>query len=117
MYNPIQLTTTVPSVRTSLSRSPLRRGSLLIPLALACFALSPTVRAVTPAPDGGYPSGNTAEGEDARAHVPLRVRTNWVQAEFDAEHTVHNKYENVLNPSNVGRLELAWTAQVIGGFI
>src|SRR6266581_9046220 len=38
---------------------------LLIPLLLACFALSPTARAVIPAPDGGYPGGNTAEGDDA----------------------------------------------------
>ena len=33
--------------------------------ALACFALSPTARAVLPAPDGGYPGQNTAEGDDA----------------------------------------------------
>ena len=37
----------------------------LIPLLLACFAFLQKVQAVTPAPDGGYPSGNTAEGEDA----------------------------------------------------
>jgi uncharacterized coiled-coil protein SlyX len=43
------------------------RGFLLIPLAvaLACFALSPTARAVDPPPDGGYFNFNTAEGEDA----------------------------------------------------
>jgi hypothetical protein len=41
------------------------RGYLLIPLMLGCFAISPSVRAVTPAPDGGYPNGNTAEGQDA----------------------------------------------------
>ena len=34
-------------------------------LALACFALSPKVQAVLPAPDGGYPNGNTAEGDNA----------------------------------------------------
>jgi Chaperone of endosialidase len=35
--------------------------------ALACFALSPTARAVLPPPppDGGYPGGNTAEGTNA----------------------------------------------------
>jgi hypothetical protein len=33
--------------------------------ALTCFALSPIVQAVTPAPDGGYPGENTAEGDDA----------------------------------------------------
>ena len=34
-------------------------------IALACFALSPTAQAVVPAPDGGYPGGNTAEGSSA----------------------------------------------------
>jgi hypothetical protein len=39
--------------------------SLLIAFALGCFALSPTVQAFVPAPDGGYPRGNTAEGQAA----------------------------------------------------
>ena len=43
--------------------------SIIIPL-LACIAFTQTVRAVNPAPDGGYGppaygTGNTAEGEDA----------------------------------------------------
>jgi Chaperone of endosialidase len=38
---------------------------VLISLVLACFTLSPTARAVTPPPDGGYPGQNTAEGQDA----------------------------------------------------
>src|SRR5215468_1308663 len=37
----------------------------LLAFALACFGLSPTGRAVVPAPDGDYPGFNTAEGEDA----------------------------------------------------
>ncbi len=56
--------TTLP-IRNSISRSPLRFGFLLIPLVLACFALSPIAQAVSPAPDGGYPGGNTAEGQNA----------------------------------------------------
>jgi len=54
-------------LRKSIGRSPLRRGFLLIPLALACFALPPTARALLPPPppDGGYPGLNTAEGDDA----------------------------------------------------
>jgi trimeric autotransporter adhesin len=32
---------------------------------VACFALFPTAEAVVPAPDGGYPGGNTAEGQNA----------------------------------------------------
>ena len=47
-----------------IGRSSLRLGFLLT-LALACFALLPTVRAVTPPPDGGYPGQNTAEGDNA----------------------------------------------------
>src|SRR5436190_2011768 len=64
-------------LRNSIGRSPLRlglprvqptwiiRGFLLIPLALACLALPLTARAVSPAPDGGYPNDNTADGYGA----------------------------------------------------
>ncbi len=38
---------------------------LLIALALLCFGLSPKAQAVVPPPDGGYPGGNTAEGQNA----------------------------------------------------
>src|SRR5213595_707157 len=34
-------------------------------LALGFLALSPIAKAVVPAPDGGYPGGNTAEGTSA----------------------------------------------------
>ena len=43
----------------------LERALPVIPLLLACFALSPTAQAVSPAPDGGYPGGDTAEGQSA----------------------------------------------------
>jgi hypothetical protein len=51
----------------SINLSPLRRGFLLIALALALalFALSPIVHAVDPPPGGGYPNEVTALGEDA----------------------------------------------------
>ena len=39
--------------------------TLLVTLLLACFALPPGVQAVVPPPDGGYPGGNTAEGQTA----------------------------------------------------
>ena len=38
---------------------------LVIPLAFVCFALVQNTQAVVPAPDGGYPGGNTAEGQAA----------------------------------------------------
>jgi hypothetical protein len=39
----------------------------LIPILIliACIGLLPTTQAVLPAPDGGYPGGNTAEGQQA----------------------------------------------------
>ena len=52
-------------LRKSIGRSPFRRAFILIPLALACFGLAPTARAVSPAPDGGYANGTTAEGTNA----------------------------------------------------
>jgi hypothetical protein len=50
-----------------IGRPPLRCGFLLITLALACFALvcAPQAFGVSPAPDGGYPGNNTAEGTSA----------------------------------------------------
>jgi trimeric autotransporter adhesin len=62
--NPIK--TTAPLTTNSMNRSSSRYGSLLIPLVLAAFALSPMVQAqLSPPPDGGYPGNNTAEGTDA----------------------------------------------------
>jgi hypothetical protein len=37
----------------------------LVAFGLACFALLPQTQAVSPAPDGGYPGANTAEGSNA----------------------------------------------------
>src|SRR5437667_10200810 len=60
-------------LRTSIGRSPSRLTFLLIPLALGCFALSQTARAVSPAPDGGYPFANTAEGTGALQNLTTGV--------------------------------------------
>src|SRR4029453_7383880 len=82
MYPLIPINVKASVLRNSISRSRLRRGlprkqqlprtqamwiirGLLIPLALALFALSLTAQAVDPPPDGGYPNQNTAKGEDA----------------------------------------------------
>jgi hypothetical protein len=42
-----------------------RISSVLIIFALVCFALVQNAQAVNPPPDGGYPGGNTAEGQNA----------------------------------------------------
>jgi uncharacterized coiled-coil protein SlyX len=52
-------------IKTSIGRRLLRSSFILIALALVCFWLLPVVEAVSPAPDGGYPGGNTAEGQAA----------------------------------------------------
>src|ERR1700726_2754282 len=59
--------TTNPPTKHSMSRSFRRRGLMLLTLALTCFALAPAPNAfgVSPAPDGGYPGNNTAEGTNA----------------------------------------------------
>src|SRR4030095_16095570 len=36
---------------------------------LCLAALAPTIQAVVPPPDGGYPGGNTAEGQNALLHL------------------------------------------------
>jgi endosialidase-like protein len=66
MYHLIRLTNTSSSVQTS-NRPECFRGFLLIAVALVCFGLAPAPNAfgVSPAPDGGYPSANTAEGTNA----------------------------------------------------
>jgi hypothetical protein len=43
----------------------MQTSSILIALVFFCFALPPKGQAVNPAPDGGYPGGNTAEGQNA----------------------------------------------------
>ena len=44
------------------------------------FAIAPLVRAVVPAPDGGYPGFNTAEGQNALFNLTTGVgntATGW----------------------------------------
>jgi hypothetical protein len=43
-----------------------RRSDLILTaIALGLFALCPVAQALSPTPDGGYPGGNTAEGQNA----------------------------------------------------
>jgi hypothetical protein len=46
---------------------------LFVAFALTCFALSPAVHAVVPAPDGGYPNFTTAEGSNALQNLTTGV--------------------------------------------
>jgi endosialidase-like protein len=40
-------------------------GAMLVAFAFVCSAVLPNAHAISPAPDGGYPGGNTAEGQNA----------------------------------------------------
>ena len=55
--------TTLQPITNSISSLFSRRMFVLI--AVVGLALSPMMQAVVPAPDGGYPGGNTAEGDNA----------------------------------------------------
>jgi uncharacterized coiled-coil protein SlyX len=65
MYSLNQVNKLVSCGRDPARSLPFWRGFLLIPLILVCFAFAPQTRAVSPAPDGGYPGFNTAEGDQA----------------------------------------------------
>lgn len=57
------------SLRVSPGRSVWRRKAALLGFTLVWLALVPAVRALDPPPDGGYPNGNTAEGQNALASL------------------------------------------------
>jgi trimeric autotransporter adhesin len=49
-----------PSIKIKITTLP-----VVIRFVFGCFAILPGAQAVSPAPDGGYPGGNTAEGQNA----------------------------------------------------
>ena len=59
------MTTIIPSTRTPARRPRSALRVILIASAPSFFAVALRIQAVSPAPDGGYPGGNTAEGQNA----------------------------------------------------
>jgi uncharacterized coiled-coil protein SlyX len=57
-----------PTMRTSIKIS-IRLFLIALTVALLCIGLVPKAQAVSPAPDGGYPGGNTAEGQKALSNL------------------------------------------------
>jgi uncharacterized coiled-coil protein SlyX len=82
MCSPTLLSTSIGIGSNLIGRSPLRRSRFLVWLALIPLALSQPAGAVTPAPDGGYPGSNTAEGTDALFN--LTIGTNNTAVGFNA---------------------------------
>src|SRR4030095_1775965 len=60
--------------------------------AVAYLAVSPSALAVIPAPDGGYPNFNTAEGEDALFSLSTGARNTAIG--------YHALYSNTTGDSN-----------------
>jgi len=96
----------------SIGRSPRRCGCLLF--ALAWFALSPAVRAVSPPPDGGYANGNTAEGTDAL--FSLTTGTNNTAAGFLALFHNTTGFDNTANGFDALALNTTGFQNVANGF-
>src|SRR5262249_43905787 len=65
MYSLNQVKKLVSCGRDPARSLPFWRGFLLIPLILVSLAVAPQTQAVSPAPDGGYPGFNTAEGDQS----------------------------------------------------
>jgi hypothetical protein len=86
---------------TSIGRSPLGGCLPVIALLSACFVLSPPAQAVSPAPDGGYPGNNTAEGQDALFSLASNITDNTAIG----YHALYNDTNGFLNTA-VGSLAL-----------
>ena len=91
----------------------LKKASPVFLVTLVCFGLLPTMQAVSPAPDGGYPGGNTAEGQAALLSLTtgsfntavglLSLRSN-TQGSFNtaigAGTLVANNISNLVGPAS-----------------
>lgn len=79
-------------------------------LALGCWVLAPSIRAVQPPPDGGYPNGITAEGDGALSGSPPPENDTAV-----GYHAMHNLSGVSNNHTAAGSLSLSVTSH-IGGY-
>src|SRR5580765_4997863 len=67
--------------RNSIHRSAMLLAFPFIAVVFVCVGLLPTAQAVTPAPDGGYPGSNTAEGDFALLSLTTGVYNTAVGTE------------------------------------
>jgi outer membrane protein assembly factor BamB len=63
-------------------------------------------------PKGAHIVRATGQASHLSAKASFIVRTDWTRFRFDQNHTGVQPFENVLNTSNVPRLQLAWQAQL-----
>ncbi len=75
---------------------------VLITIGLVCFALVQNTQAVVPAPDGGYPGGNTAEGQNALFSLTIGLDNTAIGEEAlysntTGRHNTANGYQALFN--------------------
>src|SRR6266496_2934317 len=74
MNQPIEFKAAISAITKPTSQSSVVPRCRIIALLLVCFGLLPmNAFGVVPAPDGGYPGGNTAEGDGALFHLTTGV--------------------------------------------
>ena len=59
------------------------RNLILTSILIICVGLAPKAHAISPPPDGGYPGGNTAEGQD-RKIVKQEATITQLKKDMDA---------------------------------
>ena len=105
-------------LRKSINRSPLRLTFFLILFVSVCIGLSPAVRAVVPAPDGGYPGFNTAEGTNALFSLTSGVGNNAIgfQALLHNATGIHNAADGLaaLSKNTTGQHNTATGDEALG---
>jgi hypothetical protein len=127
MYRPNPFSTAKPPIANLICQSPLLRGFpfALFALALAFFALPQILPAVTPAPDGGYPGQNTAEGDSALFSLTTGTDNTAIgfQALFNNRTGVSNTatgsgalQSNITGPGNTANGVQALSNNTTGGF-
>src|SRR6478672_3942588 len=104
-----------PNLRKPIDRSPLRSGLLFIALALGYFALSPAPKAfgVVPAPDGGYPGNNTAEGANALFSLTSGIDNNALGFQALYHNTTGN-YNTALGVNTLYRNSTGYENTAVG---
>ena len=106
---------------------PLKNGNpLLLPvIVLVCFGLLPEVQAVVPAPDGGYPGNNTAEGTSTLFSLTSGVSNTALGFDALANNTIGNYnaaegfralFANTTGAQNTATGSSALTSNTTGSF-
>src|ERR1700704_421107 len=92
-----------PTLFTNYIHLSLERSALLfVSLLIICFALPQRAQAVTPAPDGNYPGGNTAEGANALLNLTTGINNTAIGSQA-LLHDTSGSYNVGLGPYALAR--------------